>query len=1035
MATSITGKPNRTVGKLKIARNSNGSHVMKATWNVPNAMIKSDSKTRATGLDIRWKLDLDDKKKSKDPKEVIHRGNERLEQHSINLNSLTIGKTKYTRNKFYPHGDELKSVSVSVRGDNSKGNGKYETQTFHFKKPRQPKIDAFQFNTETGTVSTTIRTNAGNDEQERHDTYYTVRVLSTKSSNKKERIVTPKIDRATESTAKAVSYDVVNYQQLSYNDYVRVRVVAHARGYRGNSKLVSKSYYVSYPAQAQITSIGVTGKTSVDKCTVNIKTNHSTAHPVDRVRLEYLANCEYADAASIPADASWTETNIIDDKDCTALAIPVANVKPDRGKHTWIRVKSWHANEEVLYRYSNYMEVKKLFQSAPTATDDDIKILSSTAGSDGQSIVVQLGWNVDGQDDSTGTELTWSEEEDTWKSTETPSEHLFTWSDGQIVWGNVTYRDSAKITIKNLQESTRYFIKARRYLENEQGTTYSNYSEDSCNTSETPESVILVADRYVPLGSPYSVRWTFSGYSLQKTWQIIDDRNDQYALTQDQEVVSEKEYYSRSGAGTEQSPYVYTLVANPVSEDIANYYELVVQNGAVIASGDGSNGFASIPAERMANFADVDSNVTFRVLVSTGGEPVKSEPHTVTVVSNPVLTVESQEQLTAQPFAFDATVTALSDLIVIITSKGISGQTPRGSERQADGDTVYSNEYSPDWVEEDGAFTATITAPEGLDFIDSGDYALSVVAIDRTTGLKSEEVIANFTVDWDRKADNPDGHVQLTVIDTVDEDGDHTQAVQIDLTPPDGSYILSADTEAEEGKGYYSRSGSGTEEDPYIFTAVQPQAGDDPSVEGWYELSDDVYDIYRMDVSHPTLIGRNFPLTHTAVDEYAPFGDSLALYYRVALRTPDGDEDFVDVEYQAQCEHMRFDWSGGSLELPYGLTMGDSYKKDFELRQHMDGSSDGYWNENIERKSSLHSDIIKIIQPRDVERARTLARYPGAVFVRLPDGSAYEADVQVTDLSKKNDAVTSIAIDANEIGLTQEFALPIPYTAPAEPGV
>ena len=254
-----------------------------------------------------------------------------------------------------------------------------------------------------------------------------------------------------------------------------------------------------------------------------------------------------------------------------------------------------------------------------------------------------------------------------------------------------------------------------------------------------------------------------------------------------------------------------------------------------------------------------------------------------------------------------------------------------------------------------------------------------MVAVDRTTGLKSAEVLSDFSIAWANQAVDPEDAVTLTVIDTYDEDGDHTQAVQIDLTPPTGS----AET--------------------------------------------DVYDIYRMDVEKPSLIGEGFPLTHTVIDEYAPFGDDVPLFYRVALRTVDGDVEVADIPYEAQCEHMRFDWSGGSLELPYGLMYGETFTKDVDIRKHLDGSTDGYWNNNIERKSSLASDVIKIVQLRDIERARNLARYAGPVFVRLPNGAAFEADVQVTDLSKKNDAVVAMAFDATEVGLTDEFILPIPF--------
>ena len=137
--------------------------------------------------------------------------------------------------------------------------------------------------------------------------------------------------------------------------------------------------------------------------------------------------------------------------------------------------------------------------------------------------------------------------------------------------------------------------------------------------------------------------------------------------------------------------------------------------------------------------------------------------------------------------------------------------------------------------------------------------------------------------------------------------------------------------------------------------------------------------------------------------------------------------DFADIPYTLTSKTVRFDWQGGTLELPYGITIGDNYKKDVEFRQHMDGSVDGYWNQNITRGASYSSAIIKLIQPEEINLARQLARYAGAVFVRTANGSAFTADVQVTDLSVKNEAVTAIAIDATEVGLTEEFMLTSPY--------
>jgi hypothetical protein len=47
-----------------------------------------------------------------------------------------------------------------------------------------------------------------------------------------------------------------------------------------------------------------------------------------------------------------------------------------------------------------------------------------------------------------------------------------------------------------------------------------------------------------------------------------------YSLTSDVAIKAGKEYYTRTGSGTEESPYQYTAVATPNVSDIATYYEV-----------------------------------------------------------------------------------------------------------------------------------------------------------------------------------------------------------------------------------------------------------------------------------------------------------------------------------------------------------------------------------------------------------------------------------------------------------------------------
>lgn len=967
--TDIAKKPSTAVSSLAAPARQSGNRVMKSTWTVPKKLTEKDNGARAQEMNVTWKVgNLSDLN--------VSYGKETQAESQINLDNFKIGKTTYNRSSFYPNSSrKLSAVSVTVNPHNSKGNGtKPVTATRNFTAPRIPTFAGWTFDSENGTIANTIDTNAGADYQERYDTRYTMEIDNSRTGEKWNHL-----DTSSASTSIPVSYDALDYQQLTYDEYIKVTLTAYARGYAGDSAKQTDTFYISYPKRTTIIDVDVDDKSFAGKCTVFVDTNQTTEHPVDRVVLEYLANCDYKTANAIPGEAAWSNTDIKDNGDCTALAMPVANLIPEPGKYTWIRVKSYHADETVLHRYSQPWRVTDLETPAPTAADDYITILNTEPGANGESAVVTLGWNQDGEDDSTGTELTWSSEEDTWKSTEEPETYEFTWSDGELEWEGITYHDSAEIVIKGLDEGTTYFVRARRYLEGET-VSYSPYSNPATvMTSETPDAVVATASRYTPIGGSLPVYWTFTGSGLQTSWQIVDSE------------------------------------------------------GTVIADGEGSIGSTQISADRIEEFA-IDGSLTFTVQVSTGSGYVVSEEHTVTIINPPELEITAITPMIVQPFSFIATSDRLCNLTVIVSSQGAAGQKPYGIARQTAGDTIYSAVITPEWTAGQDGNTATITLPPGLDFWDNGLYTLTVGATDLETGLTSETQTFNFSVDWSHKAPSP---ASIT------------------------TYESTIDTVVDEDKTYYEYNGETEEYDP-----VDDDGSEDPSAEHWYErvvtdyvtltpidetddngwhhqavqidltptpdcAESDLYDIYRITGDGARLIGEGFPLTYTAVDEYAPFGDDMTLHYRIAVRTVDGDAEFSDIEYAAPGSTMRFDWADGSLELPYNISISDKYAKDVEIRNHMGGDTDAYWNENITRTGSLNSDLIRLEQQDEINMARQLARYAGAVFVRTPDGSAYEADVQVSDLSTDG-TMSSIAVDATEIGLTTEFILPTPYNLEEE---
>lgn len=844
---------------------------------------------------------------------------------SVNLTDFEAG-AKITRDYFYPLTTRyVTSIASEVFYENNarpERLSKKVKTSLAIKIPRKPTIGDFVFNKDNGEVTFHIKTNEGTDRYERYDTEYYV---WTKWADN-----TWHENWHTSSTSTDISrtLDFQNYAGIAYSQYYAIKVTARSRGLAGASEWVDAFYYIGFPALATIKSFNVSGKDLESRLTVRLATNSTKEHFVEQVKLEYLPDVTYATASEIPGSAEWSDSGLVDDAQCTALSVSVQELIPSAGKYTWFRLKTWCRNEDVLYRYTAPQRLKALETPAPTAADERISILQqvalSEADNDGQTLVLRLGWNKNGKDDADGTELTWSTNKNAWRSTQEPNKYEFDWSDGKLTYNKVTYQDSATIYLYELEEGVPVFFKARRYLTDENdNTTYSPYSNTfSATPHRKPDpvnvNVSVVSDSVIPANKSFPVSWQYDSELKQTGWQIIDNRKK-----------------------------------------------------SVIASASNARTAHQIAASRLAAFA-YNNAVSFYVQVRLGTAWYKSAVRSVSIVKVPTISISAISTLTAQPLSFAVTANQTGRVRVIVTSRGVSGQMPEGIKRQADDDVIYSAERNPSWKQSGSNYTANISLPSRLDFMDNGSYEVQCVLIN-AHDMESTPYTRAFSVAWAYQAANVTNSATITPINETASDGTHRQAVSIKLSVPSGS-----------------------------------------------TKSSDVYDIYRLTGDGATLIKRNCTRTATVVDEYAPFGETPT-YYRVALRTVDGDVSFADINYHLDGDALRFDWEDQSVEIPYNISIQDSYEKDVEVRKHLDGTQDGYWNESIARKASLSGVLVTLDQQTQVDQMRALARYAGPVFVRTPDGSAYMADVQVTDITPTADKYVSFSISATELDLTENF--------------
>lgn len=199
--------------------------------------------------------------------------------------------------------------------------------------------------------------------------------------------------------------------------------------------------------------------------------------------------------------------------------------------------------------------------------------------------------------------------------------------------------------------------------------------------------------------------------------------------------------------------------------------------------------------------------------------------------------------------------------------------------------------------------------------------------------------------------------------------------------------------------------------------AITPSAPSD-AIDG------DVCDVYRVTPDGAQLVASGIAFGSTVTDRFAPFcsrtsGESLS--YRICRRAADGDEVWRDVPYEMRVGRLRLDWGTSHVELPYNVATSEAFSKAFESRTHMDGVTEGFWDEGATRSASLTTEMIRLNSSADRALVREMARYAGPVFVRTGSGLAFEADVQLSAMEESYESgAIEVSLGCTEIALTDE---------------
>lgn len=597
-------------------------------------------------------------------------------------------------------------------------------------------------------------------------------------------------------------------------------------------------------------------------------------------------------------------------------------------------------------------------------------MLSCEPGDDGKSVVIVVGWS--GNHD--GCEVSWSTDPNAWESTDGPETHEFENVDKPSKDGAGAWPNTSTFRVNNLDEGVTYYFKARTYYDTETSSRlWSDYTQAMSQTVfSTPDNVTLTASDWVEYGADLDLYWTVSGDLEQREWHV---------------------------------------------------HQVGAENRA-LANDWGSLCHAAIPTANLGT--PTPDHVSLYVEAGCGGGLRRSNTVTVGIVSKPTCKTYIADTLVALPFEYYAyTNDRDARLLATVRAVGVGVSLPDGDKTQVEGDVVYTDAFDdvpwqpttwsataaysaaqarvesaqsrydsiPDTstTQKRNALTALraaqaelatmpasetvyycgISVPSGIDFVDKASYIISLVAEERLSGLKSEPSEQRFKVNWSHQAPAPSDNIELT----VDEED---RTVTIQLAPPSGA------------------------------------------VEG------DSYEIYRKTTTGYDLIASNLGFNDTVTDRYAPFGSDADLDYVVACRTSDGDLDWRSYEYELPGRFVRFDWSGGFVELPWNLELSDSYSKSFERRVHLDGTVNGYFDMGVTMDGSYSTDIDRTEGYSDINDLRGLATVPGACFCRTHLGAAFQCNVEVTEIGMKHGQmamparISVAAVDLTPLYMVQE---------------
>ena len=570
---------------------------------------------------------------------------------------------------------------------------------------------------------------------------------------------------------------------------------------------------------------------------------------------------------------------------------------------------------------------------------------------DGVSIYVD---ETHDDDDADYTEYSWHTRGDGWSCTEEPK-----------TYNRLSTGSASHVSIAGLDEGMEYYVQARRYDSKTQA--FGPYSAQvSTQTGGTPGTPTLTATGSVSAGDSIEYEWDFSGGTQQAAMlYIVQDIDRTQTFTGDGTTTAFDLDYEPDSTPTVTvngtASTAFTLSDSTITFTTAPSSGDVIE---VSYRAEGGVTAISIDGDDMGYAYDTDPSWTGRVKayvkVTTGGNWSQAslnaytdveQPPTCTVAAYGTLDEDADYYgglvLTALPLTL--TLGGTSDLfdVSIRCANSTSFPSPGVTRRISAGTNVA-------WASSCAPGNADIITDRGV-LAGGGQYDVTVIGRDATTGAKSEPVTFGFTVDWENEAQEP--------------------TVNVEIVNGDGHVTVTANA-----------GGSVT----------------------------DTLDIWRKTADGAVKCASDAAFGEEYIDKVPPYGWSGNAYI-AQVTTIDGDTCWVEGTYSLPSPGVTVNWEDESVILPWNIDFSCDYSTQFEARAHLDGSRTGYWQAGGDRTASASGVLRKDADIDEINSFRRLGKYAGIAFVRDTRGKAFACNADVTVAESYSSGAVDIDISMTEV--------------------